>query len=279
MGNDDLIYTPNVIVFKTDELTNPIYPQIMPHEDWYMVDVITSAAPELWQSNSIPLDYETQITSRIKQILDMAATQSIEVLILGAWGCGAFKNPVDIIAKVFRTLLQNYNFATVEYALSHQGDLSTNTFAQALMKVSKDCNPDLFYNRRYTGIVEQLSNNQIFVFGSNPAGLHGGGAAGIAFAKFGAKWGEGDGMTGQCYAIPTMVGRIDLIRKNVEKFLSFAERHPEKEFLVTKIACGNAGFSINEIALMFSRAFSIKNIILPKEFVKEIERFAVRPIY
>lgn len=132
MGNDDLIYTPGVVVFKTDERTEPIYPKMMSPQDWYFVDVITSAAPELWKGYSRPTDYEAQITSRVNKILDVAAREGAQVLILGAWGCGAFSNPSDVVARVFMTQLKNYNFETVEFALATRGDLSTNAFARAL---------------------------------------------------------------------------------------------------------------------------------------------------
>ncbi len=132
MGNDDLIYTPDVVVFKTDERADVIYPRMMYQRDWYKVDVITSAAPELWHGNRRPADYEAQITTRIKKILDVAAAQQVEALILGAWGCGAFKNPSDVVARVFLTLLREYHFEIVEFALSECGDLAGNGFAQAL---------------------------------------------------------------------------------------------------------------------------------------------------
>lgn len=135
MGNDDLIYTPDVVVFKTDERADVIYPKMMRQEDWYKVDVITSAAPELRLGNRRPYNYEAQITSRIKKILDVAASQDVDVLILGAWGCGAFKNPIDVVARVFQSLLSEYHFETVEFALaSADADLESNGFAQALRK-------------------------------------------------------------------------------------------------------------------------------------------------
>ena len=130
MGNDDIIYTTDVIVFKTDERTDPVWPQMMPREDWYKVDVITCAAPELWFGHRRPEDYEAQITRRIKRILDVAANAGAEVLILGKWGCGAFRNPIDVVARAFRTLLKNYNFEIVEFALATRGDINNDTFAQ-----------------------------------------------------------------------------------------------------------------------------------------------------
>ena len=129
MGNDDLIYTPDVVVFKTDERTDPVYPKMLPHDEWYKVDVITCAAPELYKLRTRPVDYESQITSRIKKILDVACKERVEVLILGAWGCGAFKNPSEIVAKVFHTLLPNYDFEAVEFALASREDVSNSVFA------------------------------------------------------------------------------------------------------------------------------------------------------
>ena len=128
MGNDDLIYTPDVVVFKTDERTDPIYPQMMEPSDWYKVDVITCAAPELMKMRHRPENYEEVIMSRVKKILDVAAKEKVEVLILGAWGCGAFKNDSKVVSKAFFTLLKNYNFEIVEFALSTDGDISKSVF-------------------------------------------------------------------------------------------------------------------------------------------------------
>ena len=128
IGNDDLIYTPDVVVFKTDERTDPIYPKMMEKSEWYKVDVITSAAPEMQRLNYTPKNYEEIITSRVKKILDVAAKEKVEVLILGAWGCGAFKNDSKVVANAFFTLLKNYNFEVVEFALSKGDDFSHSPF-------------------------------------------------------------------------------------------------------------------------------------------------------
>lgn len=129
MGNDDLIYTPDVVVFKSDERTDPVYPKMLPRDEWYRVDVITCAAPDFRKVSRRPDNYEALITSRIKKILDVACKERVEVLILGAWGCGAFKNPSEIVAKVFHTLLPNYGFETVEFALASREDVSNSVFA------------------------------------------------------------------------------------------------------------------------------------------------------
>ena len=96
--------------------------------------------------------------------------------------------------------------------------------------------------------------------------MHGGGAARIAYEEFGAKWGEGIGMTGRCYAIPTMDGSIDLIQKHVDDFIAYAKSHPESTFLVTPIGCGIAGWKVSQIAPLFREATDLKNVTLPENF-------------
>ncbi len=114
--------------------------------------------------------------------------------------------------------------------------------------------------------ISQLASNEIFVFGSNIAGIHGGGAARYAYEHFGAEWGNGIGLAGQSYAIPTMHGGVREIKPYVDKFIEFAEAHPQYRFLVTPIGCGIAGFTSCQIAPLFFRAIHIPNIILPKDF-------------
>lgn len=126
------------------------------------------------------------------------------------------------------------------------------------------------YNKEFTP--ERISNlkpNEIFVFGSNLAGMHGGGAAWIAYQRFGAIMGQGVGLQGQSYAIPTMQGGVETIKPYVDEFIEFAKAHPELKFLVTKIGCGIAGFREDEIAPLFYHAIGCKNIVLPKEFVNQ----------
>ncbi|MBR5639671.1 MAG: TIGR02452 family protein [Muribaculaceae bacterium] len=129
------------------------------------------------------------------------------------------------------------------------------------------------YNREYTPerIIE-LKSNEIFVFGSNLAGSHGGGAASLAYNRFGAVWGQGVGLQGQSYAIPTMQGGVETIKPYVDQFIEFASSHPELKFFVTRIGCGIAGFKIEEIAPLFENAIDIPNVILPKDFVEVMQR-------
>lgn len=114
--------------------------------------------------------------------------------------------------------------------------------------------------------ITTLQPNEIFVFGSNLSGMHGGGAARLAYQKFGAIWGQGVGLQGQSYGIPTMQGGVNTIKPYVDEFIEFAKTHPQLKFLVTEIGCGIAGFSVEEIAPLFEQAIEVENIYLPERF-------------
>ena len=135
--------------------------------------------------------------------------------------------------------------------------------------------------RRYKGIlrprftpafITELTSDEVFVFGSNLAGAHGGGAARIAYEDFGAEWGVGVGLTGQSYAIPTMQGGVETIKPYVDDFIEFAKAHPELFFYVTRIGCGIAGFRDRDIAPLFKDAIAVENICLPEAFVRYLSR-------
>ena len=127
-----------------------------------------------------------------------------------------------------------------------------------------------FSNRITPEHITSLKSNEIFVFGSNLAGAHAGGAAYLANQRFGAVMGQGVGLQGQSYAIPTMQGGANTILPYVEEFIAFAQQHPEMTFLVTKIGCGIAGFTPAEIAPLFAGAIEVENIHLPMDFWKEL---------
>jgi len=119
--------------------------------------------------------------------------------------------------------------------------------------------------------IDSLLPNQIFVFGSNALGYHTGGASGTARKKFGAVWGQAEGLQGQSYAIPVDFGRN--VRKDSEakagvyRFIDFAKEHPELFFFVTRVGCGIAGYHDDEMALFFKDALNLNNVSLPKSFV------------
>ena len=129
--NNDCIYTPDVCVFKSD--TN--FPELLLRDEWWKVNILTCAAPNLRErpSNSMnpnagykqvkvtPAELETLLTSRIRRIFEVAVANENEVLILGAFGCGAFRNPPEIVAKVFYNVMQDFlgYLDTIEYAIYH----------------------------------------------------------------------------------------------------------------------------------------------------------------
>jgi hypothetical protein len=116
--------------------------------------------------------------------------------------------------------------------------------------------------------IDSLSPDEVFVFGSNLAGHHAGGAARAALENFGAIYGQGTGIQGQSYAIPTMQGGVETIAPYVDELIRFAKDHPEKFFYVTRIGCGIAGFTDEEIAPLFHQALELDNVCLPESFVK-----------
>lgn len=108
--------------------------------------------------------------------------------------------------------------------------------------------------------ITELSKCEIFVFGSNLQGKHNGRAGRIAHRCFGAEWGVGSGPTGRCYAIPTTHGGIKAIKPYVDEFIEYAGSHPNNRFLVTRVGCGGAGFTDDEMAPLFKKALELPNV-------------------
>ncbi len=133
--------------------------------------------------------------------------------------------------------------------------------------------------RRYTpDKIETLGEDEMFVFGSNLEGMHCGGAAWTAVRKFGAVIGQGVGPQGKSYAIPTMFKSVEEIRPYVDEFLRLADEWDQTTFYVTRIGCGIAGFTDEEIAPLFESAIDSYNVVLPKTFVDVINRRLGRPV-
>ena len=118
--------------------------------------------------------------------------------------------------------------------------------------------------------ISVLKADEVFVFGSNLEGMHGGGAAYYAFCHFGAVMGCGVGLRGQSYAIPTMQGGVETIKPYVDDFIIFTQEHPELYFFVTRIGCGIAGFRPRDIAPLFAAATNLPNVHLPLDFWEQI---------
>ena len=116
--------------------------------------------------------------------------------------------------------------------------------------------------------ISRLKKDEVFVFGSNQKGHHTGGAAKTANEKFGARWGVGEGPSGNSYAIPSTFKSLDDIRPYVDRFLQHARKNPQKKFLVTRIGCGIAGFYDGEMCALFKEALKLPNVFLPRKWVE-----------
>lgn len=183
---------------------------------------------------------------------------------------GGMGNNVFINKKIYLSIQDNY-------FVYHVDDLEYQIFSSVQgvfnsvvnhMSSNKSTKPSSIKRISPKWIVK-LEEDEIFVFGSNLDGLHGGGAAAVA-RKWGAIWGQGVGLQGQTYAIPTMQGGVETIKPYVDEFLSFAKSKPNLKFLVTEIGCGIAGFTVEQIAPLFNKAIdeNIENIFLPESFYK-----------
>lgn len=148
LHNDDCIYTPGIIVFKTDTYK----PAPMREEDWYTVDVLTCAAPNLREkpSNAYnPSDSKEQVKisrdelqrlheKRFRRICDLAFEKDNDILILGAFGCGAFMNPPEVVAAAARTVVKEYLycFRVIEFAVyTRRGDTSNYDAFQRTLSI------------------------------------------------------------------------------------------------------------------------------------------------
>lgn len=116
-------------------------------------------------------------------------------------------------------------------------------------------------------VIYSLAPDEVFVFGSNARGMHHGGAARMAYNEFGAEWGNGEGLQGRSYAIPTMEGAQSTMLA-VDRFTQYAKNHPELKFMVTPVGCGIAGYDPEDIAPMFRAAAYLENVYLPISFWK-----------
>lgn len=126
-------------------------------------------------------------------------------------------------------------------------------------------------NKRITpNHIDTLSECEIFVFGSNLQGHHTGGAAKMAYERFGAEWGVGVGPTGQSYAIPTMQSNLKKIRPYVNQFIEYAKQHPLNRFLLTRVGCGTAGFKDSEMAQLFTEIQDLPNVTTPLQWLPTI---------
>lgn len=118
-------------------------------------------------------------------------------------------------------------------------------------------------------LIETLQPGEVFVFGSNAEGRHDGGAARFAVERFGAVYGQGEGLQGQSYALPTM-GRPTDFMAAAARFIQFAHLAPQMRFLLTEVGCGIAGYTVEWVAPLFKNAPA--NVELPASFEKALNR-------
>ncbi len=124
--------------------------------------------------------------------------------------------------------------------------------------------------------ITSLGPDEVFVFGSNLQGMHCGGAARTAVLRFGAIMGQGVGIQGQSYAIPTMQGGVETIKPYVDQFIDLAREWDQTTFYVTRIGCGIAGFTDEEIAPLFAEALPLYNVRLPRSFYRILTASGMR---
>lgn len=125
--------------------------------------------------------------------------------------------------------------------------------------------------------ITSLGEGEIFVFGSNGSGEHYGGAARLAYDRFGAEWGVGEGFTGQCYAINTMVDNRKIIKAQVDLFTAIADLRQDYFFYVTAIGCGIEGWTPKQIGPMFRKAAKLPNVALPMSFWNALKLQPIEP--
>ncbi len=124
---------------------------------------------------------------------------------------------------------------------------------------------------------EDIGHGGVFVFGSNESGIHGAGAAALAHQEFGARFGQGFGMSAYCFGIPTKDWAVETlpletVKFYVDRFLEYTQTYAAYKwtFYVTQIGCGLAGFKPEQIAPLFKKAIDYKNVYLPENFIKII---------
>lgn len=140
--SDRLIYTKNITIFKSDDEI----PYGLPQEEWFNVDVITCAAPYLGNRKYTNMTALLSLfKKRIKNIFEAARENKVDVIILGAFGCGAFKNPPHIVAEAFYQMIYKYDyvkaFKEIVFAIKPTGESCPNISAfksQFIQNTSQD---------------------------------------------------------------------------------------------------------------------------------------------
>jgi hypothetical protein len=189
----------------------------------------------------------------VKEVSDLLSIENVVEFTHDAMGTGT-------------TWMRESSAKHAYYDKMHQMYNAPNNYTMDEMMAMKQEFARNYYGNRVTPEnIRSLAENEIFVFGSNAEGHHGGGAAAFAMQEFGAVWGQGEGLQGRSYAIPTMEG-LKKLSAAVDRFTKFAHKHPELRFLVTRVGCGIAGYSVDQIAPLFRNCVYLENVALPEDF-------------
>jgi len=255
---------------------------------WYRKEYGSISFEDYLQSFDVTSDLRLQFNHMVQDVCDHVPMGRQERLIIDMILLQGFKSK-DVAAQMGMTpaaISQKYKKVKEDIIVPYfrqyfDMDLDMpeimpdfGIVREAVMENAAPCGAAMdFMKRSATKNMEQkrttperitsLQPNEIFVFGSNLRGMHGGGAAYIAYRQFGAIMGKGVGLQGQSYAIPTMQGGVETIKPYVDEFIEFAKQHQNLTFLVTRIGCGIAGFTDDEISPLFEKAHEVGNIILP----------------
>jgi hypothetical protein len=263
-------------VIESIELQKIIYAEVTPpgamgNAGGIIIYILQSETNEIICYESNIYDDEGTYLAAEKLLLQYHDTENInqenENLYFNYYYAGG-GNHVFINKKANLSILNNhfiYNTSTFQFQISSSCRGVFNSLIEQLKLI--DMAKTAFTKRISPEWINTLEDDEIFVFGSNLEGFHGGGAAATA-RKWGAIWGQGVGLQGKTYAIPTMHGGVETIKPYVDDFLSFAKSNTDLKFLVTEIGCGIAGFKAEEIAPLFKSAIeeNIENIYLPLSF-------------
>lgn len=177
--SDRLIYTSGVTVFKTDD----DIPQIMEESEWFNVDVITCSAPYLAMQKYIDLTVLKNVfKSRVKNIFEAAKDNGIDVIILGAFGCGAFKNNPRIVAEAFAEVIREEDykhcFKNIVFAIKRTGEVceNLNAFSEQFAMYEQDANEKIhildshnpYFGKKFSILGDSISTLE----GYNPQGYN-----------------------------------------------------------------------------------------------------------
>lgn len=188
--------------------------------------------------------------------------------ILGVDSCLQFTQSDDGMSKMFDTNSRSQQ----AYYEKLKRVMASEQYAKMNMderkKILSAMNQKYFVDgaRIAPATITHLNEDEIYVFGSNVRGNHDFGAALIAKNLYGAIDGQAEGRQGSSYAIPINGNSLEGIRLAISRFTDYAALHPEKKFMITINGCENAGFKMQDIALMFRYAYILGNVYIPKSF-------------